>query len=502
MNNRHQPTNKTVTIVGTRLQRVTTTLSFSGLYPMLERVCNASLLHRITNLSNARNHIRFVINLLLLLGTTACSYTQERGKEPTETATTTPPTSADSTSGSTPVATPAFAVYLENSGSMDGYVRGVTAFEDDVYQLLVDLGYAADTLALFYINSQPIPYAAGTEQFISKLEPAEFQQRGGNRSNSDLNQIFSELLRQTSERRATLLISDFILSLGQGKTEDLLDNQRISIYNTFRQQLEAQPLGTYIVKMQSDFTGNYYTKDDRPVYLTGVRRPYYLWFIGPPATIRALPAIAKVEQLPGFANSYTLLPENDEVAFTPFYTVLNNTFKQGSFRTNRSASGRTAAGQDYVHGIEKVQVGGRGEQRGTFGFSVAVDLSDVPADASYLTDPGNYEVPGYQLDTVLTLDEVNMLHPRDRALAEGVATHVLAFSTTGRSYSDLQVALKRQTPAWVAQTSTSDDTDIKNNAAAHEQTFGFRYLVAGVEEAYRKVYGQNPYFTLTVSVNP
>ncbi len=434
--------------------------------------------------------------LLLLQGATACSYTQERGKEPATAET--PAASSESA----PATTPTFAVYLENSGSMDGYVRGVTAFEDDVYQLLVDLGYAADTLSLFYINSQPIPYAAGAEQFISKLEPAEFQQRGGNRSNSDLNQIFSELLQQTTGQRATLLISDFILSLGKGSTEDLLNNQRISIYNTFRQRLEAQPLGTYIVKMHADFTGNYYTKDDRPVYLTGVRRPYYLWFIGPAAIIRTLPTVAKVEQLPGFANSYTLLPVSEETAPNPFYTVLNNTFKQGSFRTDRKASGRTAQGQDYVHGIEKVQASRRGEPSGTFSFSVAVDLSDVAADASYLTDPDNYQTSGYQLDTVLTLDAVNMLHPRDRALAEGVATHVLAFSTTRRSYSDLQVALQRQTPAWVAKTSTNDDTAIKNNEAAHDQTFGFRYLVAGVEEAYHNVYGQAPHFILTVSVNP
>jgi hypothetical protein len=447
----------------------------------LGRVCNASRPYYF----------------LLLLGTAACSYTQERGKEPT---TADAPVASDSKNA--PETLPAFAVYLENSGSMDGYVRGVTPFEDDVYQLLVDLGYAADTLALFYINSQPIPYSASTERFISKLEPAEFKQRGGNRSNSDLNQIFNTLLAQTAEQRATLLISDFILSLGQGNTEDLLNNQRISLYNTFRQQLEAQPLGTYIVKMRSDFTGNYYTKDDRPVYLTGVRRPYYLWFTGPAATIRALPTLAKVAQLPGFANSYTLLPTDNDDAPPPFYTVLNNTFKQGSFRTDRTASGRTGTGQNYVRGIEKVQASRRGEPSGTFAFSVAVDLSGVTADASYLADPDSYAVEGYRLDTILALDAVNMLHPRDRALAEGVATHVLAFSTTKRAYPDLRVTLQRKTPAWVAQTSTTDDTTIKTNEAAHDQTFGLRYLVAGVEEAYRNVYGQAPYFTLTVSVTP
>lgn len=427
--------------------------------------------------------------LPLLLGFTACSYDRGRSEAPVDRPT-------DSLASSAPVAV-AYQVFLENSGSMDGYVRGVTAFEDDIYKLLVDVGYTADTLSLFYINSQPIPYPSGTESFVNRLEPDEFQQRGGNRSNSDLNQIFGEVLRRTSDERATLLISDFILSLGKGNTEDLLNNQQTSVYNTFRRRLESQPFATYIVKMYSDFTGNYYDKDDRPVYLAGVRRPYYLWFAGPSATIQSLPTALKIEQLPGFAYSYTLLPT--EEAASPFYTVLNNTYKQGSFRTDRASAGRGPAGHRYVHGIENAKATRR-QDDGTFGFSVAVDLSTVAADNSYLLDPDNYQVQGYQLDTIVALAQTDALHPRDQSMVEGKATHVLAFSTTGNSYTDLQVALRKQTPAWVEQTHTDDDTTIKNDDAGHDQTFGFRYLVAGVEEAYRSVFGQNPYFTLEVSV--
>ena len=430
----------------------------------------------------------------LLIGCTACSYNRERGGEaPAEEAIEAPVSSADQ-------AAIAYDVFLENSGSMDGYVQGVTPFEDDIYKLLVDIGYLADTLSLFYINSRPIPYPFGTEKFISNLEPAEFQQRGGNRSNSDLNQIFGELLRRSSEERAVLLISDFILSLGKGRTEDLLNNQQISVYNTFRQQLEATPFATYIVKMYSDFTGSYYTKDDHPVYLSRVRRPYYLWFTGPAATIQALSTALNIDQLPGFAHSYTLLPrddERDEAPAPPFYTVLNNTFKQGSFRTDRAAAGR-----GYVHGIENAKANQRGGERvGTFGFSVAVDLSEIAADASYLLDTDNYRVEGYRLDTVVAISQANALHPRDQSMVEGKATHVLAFSATGKTYTDLQLALSRQTPAWVLQTSTDNDTNMKNDEAMHDQTFGFRYLVAGVEEAYWSVFGQDPYFTLEVSVN-
>ena len=411
----------------------------------------------------------FYLMTILMTGLlTACSYDRERGRKNVPVSAEETPAPAASPADASPLSL-GYSVLLENSGSMDGYVRGVTSFEDDIYQLLVDLEYSADTLSLFYINSQPILYPSGIESFINQLEPAEFQQRGGNRSNSDLNQIFRELLRRTSDRQAGLLISDFILSLEKGNTQDLLNNQRISVYSTFRRRLEAVPFATYVVKMYSEFTGNYYTKDDRPVYLPGIRRPYYLWFTGPTAAIRSLPATLKVDQLPGYVDSYTLLPAPKDSASTPpFYTVLNNTYKQGSFRTDRAAAGQEPSGQRYVRGIENARASQRGETSGTFGFSVAVDMSGVAAGGNYLSDPDSYQVQGYRLDTVMVVGQTNELHPRDQAMAQGT-THVLVFSATGTNYADLRVILKKQPPTWVQQTSTDDDSNMKNDTALQAQ---------------------------------
>ena len=99
-----------------------------------------------------------------------------------------------------PKSTYATSVYLENSGSMDGYVRGNTQFEDAIYRMLVDLNYWADTLSLNYINSQPIPYRQDVSQFISDLEPQEFQQRGGNRGDR------RAVLRQSFPGHAGILL--------------------------------------------------------------------------------------------------------------------------------------------------------------------------------------------------------------------------------------------------------------------------------------------------------
>ena len=428
-----------------------------------------------------------VVLYVLLLALSACSY--ERGSRGTIEEDTVDE-AVTSANASSPVG--AYEVFLENSGSMDGYVQGITTFEDDIYKLLVDIGYAADTLNLYYINSKPLPYTGGVEKFINNLEPAEFKQRGGNRSNSDLNQILQEVLGYTQQDQVTVLISDFIFSLKGEDTEALLNNQQISLYNTFRRKLEQEAFATLIVKMHSDFTGNYYTKDNRPVYLSNVQRPYYFWLMGPANAIQSALTRLKMQQLGGFSHSYTLLP-TDQGA-TPFYTVLNNTFRKGSFRTDRAQ-----AGQGYVHGIENPQASSRNDSR-TFQFSVAADLSGIAADASYLTDPDNYQVSGYQLDTVMAIKQMNALHPRDQAMVEDKATHVLVFSVQGNNLNDLRVSLQKQTPAWIQQTSSTDDTAIKQDQAEQDKTFGFRYLVAGVEEAYWNVFGREAYFTLEVSV--
>jgi hypothetical protein len=53
---------------------------------------------------------------------------------------------------------PVVNVYMENSGSMFGYVDGLTEFEASVYSYLSDIANTStDSLNLFYINSRIIP---------------------------------------------------------------------------------------------------------------------------------------------------------------------------------------------------------------------------------------------------------------------------------------------------------------------------------------------------------
>ena len=91
---------------------------------------------------------------------------------------------------------PIINVYIENSGSMDGYVKGQTDFEHIVYNYLVDLKQieVARALNLFYINSEILPQKDDINDFIEKLEPTSFQAKGGNRGTSDMALMMKDIL--------------------------------------------------------------------------------------------------------------------------------------------------------------------------------------------------------------------------------------------------------------------------------------------------------------------
>lgn len=106
---------------------------------------------------------------------------------------------------------PTIKVYVENSGSMDGYVKGATDFENAVYSYLSDiqlakLGVQRDSAAslknimeLNYINSQVLKQPSDVQAFIKALEPYTFKQKGGNRGTSDMADILAKIIKQTAD---------------------------------------------------------------------------------------------------------------------------------------------------------------------------------------------------------------------------------------------------------------------------------------------------------------
>ena len=176
---------------------------------------------------------------------------------------------------------PILKVYIENSGSMDGYMCDGSQLKDAIFDYVSDLSTCVDTTQLYYINNRVIPYHADLEQYIKTMNPITFQKAGGNRSNSDLSKMLSTVLDAMTDSTVSIFVSDCILDLPVSDAQRFLSTCQISIKNTINKGRKNIPLlGVEILKMKSDFNGKYFYQNGGSEVLTNVKRPYYIWIFG------------------------------------------------------------------------------------------------------------------------------------------------------------------------------------------------------------------------------
>lgn len=65
-------------------------------------------------------------------------------------------------------------VYIENSGSMDGYMREKSEFKDAVKSYVNALDLQVDTTELYYINTQISSFKADIANLEEALNPVSF----------------------------------------------------------------------------------------------------------------------------------------------------------------------------------------------------------------------------------------------------------------------------------------------------------------------------------------
>jgi len=92
--------------------------------------------------------------------------------------------------------------YLENSGSMNGYVKGPSTFEEAILNLLRQVEFHYGDINLYYMNTTSYPITKSIEEFVKDLEPNEINKYGDVKT-SNLNNIFKDILKETTEDNIT-----------------------------------------------------------------------------------------------------------------------------------------------------------------------------------------------------------------------------------------------------------------------------------------------------------
>jgi hypothetical protein len=354
---------------------------------------------------------------------------------------------------------PIVNVYLENSGSMDGYVTGITDFEQAVYNYLTDIKISdfPQSLNLFYINSQVIPQGSNIEDFIQKLEPTTFQSKGGDRGKTDISNVLKSILDDIKENQVAILVTDGIFSPGKGKdASQYLVNQQIGIKSSVAGYLKRYPNAAILVfQLSSLFDGYYYNRDDSSIKIKS-QRPFYIWLIGPtPDLDKLIKAVPRSKfKGSGVQNVFSITSGNKPVK----YAIK---LGSGSFELDKQSPKTT---------IINLELDSKGKQSAAR-FSVNVNLSEFLLEDNYLQDISNYEVNNKDFTINVTKAVSNTFG----------YTHTINLSCSRVHKGIISIKIKTTIPHWIEDVNDSD-----GGKPIIGKTYGIKYQIQGVYEAFTR----------------
>lgn len=382
-------------------------------------------------------------------------------------------------------------VFLENSASIDGYVGDNSSFKTTIFKLLTDLKNfpSADSLNLNYINTKPIPIKVSAsrddiDDFYKRLNPADFKSAGGMRGSTDIEKMLKLLLDKSNERNLSVFISDCVFSPGDKDAKKYLDGQYASIYNDFTSAKNANPdLSVIVLQCTARFEGTYFDYFDLPHQNINTERPYYIWFIGNSIQIKNL-VDYKIFNL--IKNGY-----KNKMVIQAIRTVNQPNFKI-LYRPRIGEFDSKSLAQGIISGATPSE---ENQTKGLFGFNIAVDFSQSLQDVNYFLDTTNYELS----DEKYSL-KVEAITDNNNAALTGF-THVLKLQTKELNDETIRIDIVGKAPSWVYASTSLNDTRIESDDSEKQKTFGFKYLVDGVCDAYYPKSKSNTVTSISITIN-
>ena len=329
-------------------------------------------------------------------------------------------------------------VYMENSGSMNGYMCTGSTLKDAVFDYISDLSKKVKKTELNYINTKIISIQRPLDEYIKNLTPQSFSAAGGNLNNTDLPEMFKQMLSAHDENTVSIFISDCILDIPQNATH-FFGACRVSIKNSFNEALERNPqMGVQILKMNSKFRGRWSCGPNHANLDT--IRPYYIWAIGDNRILAKFNKDIPVEDI------YKGIEERSSYV-TEFH--VNYSIPEKRFVTNHA-------------GIIKVQV--------------LATFNETLQSEQLIENIAQYSVSNPSQVEILSIQPITKKNSK--------FSHVMNLQLTNpETIRSVDIVFNYPyLSSWVE--SSNDDTG--RNVMQHiDKTTGIKYLITGVAEAYK-----------------
>lgn len=350
-------------------------------------------------------------------------------------------------------------VYVENSGSMDGYVNGNTEFKTDLFNLLKLLGGdISGEIEKHFINDSIIKVRISDSQFSNGMSVTLFQQMGGKRETSDIAELMAKVIKSNKPGEVSIFVSDCVFDpQSDPDIEKRLSQQKTTIQSAIKNKLKSDDEFSVVVyKLMSSFTGTYFNKVKPHTFLNNEQRPYYMWFFGDACQL------TRVREL----LNKDIESRGGTQVFSETNLVENIPYRCPAAKCNK-AKGKH---------IDEPR-----ESRGKFTFNINVDLSTLPLTQDFLLTTSNYILPKNNDYLIKSVDKYKK--------KEKSFTHEIKISKIKgniKEHTSVIVELKRPTiPSWVEEFNDPLGTDYLNGKRPTKpRTFGLSSYITGVHDAY------------------
>lgn len=376
-------------------------------------------------------------------------------------------------------------VFIENSGSMNGYINSASDFQMAIGRAIqfMKFKYGEDNIKTYYINTRisekERPQGTNIYTFVQQMLERQQFTSAGSTASTDLNDIVKKVLNYVDENNTAVLISDFIYSLPSvsGVTPSSLYTCQNLTMSAFLEKTKNLPQGvslaTNLVQFYSNFNGHYWHWE-RPTgnqYVNlNCSRPYYLCVLGSDCNVKDFNKSIDIVSLKGYQNQFTI--SNKDIS-NAAYTVFDTKHKVGSYRHGNNQA---------IHSISRARKNSKGE----FELGIGIDLSDFSMSESDKLDIANYTINhgNYEIEQIVLIDTTTLPNPTDKILVRNNnLTHAIILRCNGYP-NDISISIKRKLPSWVNNASSVDDRCIASDTNEQNKTFGLSYFVAGISDAY------------------
>lgn len=371
-------------------------------------------------------------------------------------------------------------ILLENSASNFGYLTKNTVFKKTLSKLITDFRSKelSKNLGIGYANGER--YCKGNifskseeiKTFLENLNPSFLEKVQCPTNSSDMVKVIMNSLPDSSYP-IKMIFSDFIFSLPDNHSVDHLAFQKDFMKEIFSNHLKNNShLGLAIIKFSSEFEGTYYSETINQMILNvNGKRPFYIFIMGNYKDLNHILTQLNLKDYEGFENLLFYFPAQN--VKKPKARLQNNKIK-GDITIEGSPAGLTFKNNAYEGELE---------------FSFKLDLSNLYVPEFMIQDTSIYRLNnGFMLKKIQKLEN-----------DEGGYTHSLtiAHKNFKPKYENCKISFELQLPQWVEESNSEND----KNPVSDEQskkTFGFKYLVQGILEAYNNLNQDSKIYELNI----